>query len=226
MHLRPRQAHTSCKRTEETHALPNPSSHGWLTPAAPPALPCRSDPVVTLLGCGWDGGDEAKMQQSFGWGKARFGAFQDVQKVAAGMGLPKGAGLASLARHVLGLELSKHKKVGTEMARQQRLGLGRHGSAAAQFLGGPGRRCAVRFFCPTQLACLLPQPALLARPNWLAFLIMPAVQLTNNVPPAAAVPCCCCADLALQLGGPAADAQADCVCCPGRVCGTPSTCSA
>jgi hypothetical protein len=106
--------------------------------AALPALPCGcSNPAITLLGCGWDGGDEAKMQASFGWGKARFGAFQDVQKVAAGMGLPTGAGLASLARHVLRLEISKHKKVGIELAvAAEAVWLGQHDSDAPLLYAG------------------------------------------------------------------------------------------
>lgn len=114
MHLRPGRCAPGCLRIKgASQPAPQPQRQPLLAhPSCPYGTrPCCSDPAVTLVGCGWGGGDEAKMQQSFGFGKSRFGAFVDVQVVAAGMGLPKGAGLASLARHVLGLELAKHKKV-------------------------------------------------------------------------------------------------------------------
>lgn len=68
------------------------------------------DPSITLVGFGWDGADEAKMRTSFGVGRASFGAFVDLQRVAAGLGYCR-YGLSSLAARVMGLALPKPRSV-------------------------------------------------------------------------------------------------------------------
>lgn len=80
--------------------------------AAPPALfpsPSR-DPAVTLVGFGWDGGDERQMQRSFGWGRSQFGGFLDLQSLAESLGYYQ-LGLWGLAAAVLGLAITKNKQV-------------------------------------------------------------------------------------------------------------------
>ncbi len=70
----------------------------------------RRDPSITLVGFGWDGADEAKMRASFGLGRACFGAFLDLQRVAARLGYC-GYGLSGLAARVTGLTLPKPRSV-------------------------------------------------------------------------------------------------------------------
>ena len=67
---------------------------------------------MTLVGFGWDGADEGKMRASFGVGRACFGAFLDLQRVAASLGYCD-YGLSALAARVLALNLPKPRKVRT-----------------------------------------------------------------------------------------------------------------
>ena len=65
---------------------------------------------MTLVGFGWDGADESKMRASFGVGRACFGAFLDLQRVAASLGYSN-YGLSALAVRVLALNLPKPRAV-------------------------------------------------------------------------------------------------------------------
>ena len=65
---------------------------------------------MTLVGFGWDGADEGKMRASFGVGRACFGAFLDLQRVAASLGYGN-IGLGALAARVLALDLPKPRSV-------------------------------------------------------------------------------------------------------------------
>ena len=68
------------------------------------------DPGVVLLGCGWAGSDEEKMQGTFSMGWRQFGGFLDIQAVAKGLGYNH-VGLGKLARSVLGLDIPKSRSV-------------------------------------------------------------------------------------------------------------------
>jgi hypothetical protein len=68
------------------------------------------DPGVVLLGCGWAGSDEEKMQGTFSMGWRDFGGFLDIQAVARGLGYSH-VGLEKLARSVLGLDVPKSRSV-------------------------------------------------------------------------------------------------------------------
>ena len=68
------------------------------------------DPAILLAGFGWDGADEGKMRASFGLGRASFGAFVDLQRVASALGFC-GYGLAGLVSRVLSLALPKPRSV-------------------------------------------------------------------------------------------------------------------
>ena len=70
---------------------------------------CR-DPSTTLVGFGWDSSDEAKMRASFGIGRACFGPFLDLQRIAASLGYCD-YGLSALAARVLALSLPKPRSV-------------------------------------------------------------------------------------------------------------------
>ena len=65
---------------------------------------------MTLVGFGWDGSDEGKMSASFGVGRACFGAFVDLQRVAASLGYWEYS-LSALAARVLSLDLPKPRSV-------------------------------------------------------------------------------------------------------------------
>ena len=63
-----------------------------------------------LIGCGWDGADERKMQRTFHTGKASFATFFDLACIGKSLGYRR-IGLAGLSQHVLGLIIQKSKKV-------------------------------------------------------------------------------------------------------------------
>jgi hypothetical protein len=68
------------------------------------------DPAVSLLGCGWGGADEQKMQRTFALSEKQLGGVLDIQQIARGMGYTQ-LGLANLCRAVLGVSLPKSKRV-------------------------------------------------------------------------------------------------------------------
>jgi hypothetical protein len=68
------------------------------------------DPGVSLLGCGWGGADEQKMQRTFSLSEKQLGGVLDIQQIARGMGYTQ-LGLANLCRAVLGVSLPKSKRV-------------------------------------------------------------------------------------------------------------------
>ena len=63
-----------------------------------------------LVGLGWDGADERKMQITFQMGKADFTTFYDLSRIGKSLGYNR-AGLSSLSQCVLGLSLQKSKAV-------------------------------------------------------------------------------------------------------------------
>lgn len=77
----------------------------------------RRDPSIVLLGYGWDGADEGKMQSSFRIGRADFGNYLDVQRVSVALGY-QGYGLSSLTAQVLGFPLPKPRKVRPPLLRE------------------------------------------------------------------------------------------------------------
>eukprot|EP00199_Chlamydomonas_sp_CCMP681_P000664 CAMPEP_0119113830 /NCGR_PEP_ID=MMETSP1180-20130426/45317_1 /TAXON_ID=3052 ORGANISM="Chlamydomonas cf sp, Strain CCMP681" /NCGR_SAMPLE_ID=MMETSP1180 /ASSEMBLY_ACC=CAM_ASM_000741 /LENGTH=494 /DNA_ID=CAMNT_0007102085 /DNA_START=215 /DNA_END=1699 /DNA_ORIENTATION=- len=70
-----------------------------------------ADPAVTMLGYGWEGSDEGKLQKSFDMGWKDFGGFLDLQVLAENLGYGKGQGLARFSTRVLGLDMPKNKRV-------------------------------------------------------------------------------------------------------------------
>lgn len=75
-------------------------------------LHCR-EPTTTLVGFSWDSSDEAKMRASFGVGRACFGFFIDLQRIAADLGYGASVGLSALAARVLAINLPKPRSVCT-----------------------------------------------------------------------------------------------------------------
>jgi hypothetical protein len=101
---------TTTTTTPQPHATPASTSavppHILTLPSAPP-LPLQS-PDIVLLGFSWDTADEAKMQHTFGWGKARFKHFLDLQQVAGSLGYTR-LGLGRLTQLALKVHLPKVK---------------------------------------------------------------------------------------------------------------------
>jgi hypothetical protein len=77
----------------------------------PAAAEFLARPGLTLLGVGWDGSDERKMRDTFGFGRERFAAFVDLQEAGRALGYGARASLKTLAEAVLGLPLAKSKSV-------------------------------------------------------------------------------------------------------------------
>jgi len=64
-----------------------------------------------VVGFGWDGADEGKMQETFGFGRHIIPRFMDLQAVCGKLGYGKNVGLGKLTQQVMGLTISKDKKV-------------------------------------------------------------------------------------------------------------------
>ena len=69
------------------------------------------DPSICLLGFGWAGNDEHKMQRSFGIGRKDFGRILDLQDVARMFECQR-AGFQRLTQPVLCMKLSKSSRGG------------------------------------------------------------------------------------------------------------------
>ncbi|GAX82096.1 hypothetical protein CEUSTIGMA_g9524.t1 [Chlamydomonas eustigma] len=84
------------------------SAMSYQLPSEVKELLCSPD--ITLIGCGWDGGDEIKLMRSFGFGRSSFPGFVDLQEVAVALGYQR-VGLGSMAKQVMGIPMPKSKKV-------------------------------------------------------------------------------------------------------------------
>ncbi|KAK9819950.1 hypothetical protein WJX72_004294 [[Myrmecia] bisecta] len=76
----------------------------------PELLAFLRDPTICLLGFGWGGNDEKKMQHSFGIGKATFGYFLDLKTVSEALGYYQ-YGVNTLASQLLSLRSPMGKQV-------------------------------------------------------------------------------------------------------------------
>lgn len=68
------------------------------------------DPSHVMVGFSWEGGDEQKLQLSFGLGRAAMPHFIDLQQVGSTLGYHD-MGLAALAQRVLGITPPKSRSV-------------------------------------------------------------------------------------------------------------------
>jgi hypothetical protein len=64
-----------------------------------------------VVGFGWDGCDEGKMMETFGFGRKAMSRFLDLQTICAKLGYGNNMGLGKLTQQVMGITIPKDKKV-------------------------------------------------------------------------------------------------------------------